>query len=175
MPDESVTKIRIGGNLVGIIGLNEAVEQAAKNSDGRSDSEIKDELLKNISVRNYIPASARDLYGEAVLREFKRFLGQPVSDETPGGIRIAVLGPGCFNCAKLERDVRDVMAEIHLAGDLTHITDVREIARYGVMGVPALVINDRVVCAGTMPHRNKIKEWLIEATSSERKAKENGS
>jgi hypothetical protein len=37
------------------------------------------------------------------------------------------------------------------------------------MGVPALVINDRVVCVGSVPHKNKIKEWLTEATSSARK------
>jgi hypothetical protein len=61
-------------------------------------------------------------------------------------------------------DVRDVMAEMNLAGDLTHVTDLREIGKYGVMGTPALVINRKVVSVGTTPEKRKIHQWLEEAT-----------
>jgi predicted DsbA family dithiol-disulfide isomerase len=57
------------------------------------------------------------------------------------------------------------MAEMNLAGELFHVTDYREIARYGIMGVPALVINEKVCSAGTMPHRKEIRQWLTEALS----------
>lgn len=166
MTEEKVTKIRIGGNLVGIAGLDEAMAKAAESCAGRPDGEIRDELLRALSGRNYIPARARDLYGEALLREFKRFLGQPVGDEPAGGIRVAVLGPGCARCSQLEIDVREVMAEMHLPGELLHITDYREIASFGVKGVPALVINGRVVSIGATPHRKQIREWLAEAAGA---------
>mgnify|MGYP001765621974 CR=1 FL=1 len=35
--------------------------------------------------------------------------------------------------------------------------------RYRVMGVPALVINDKVMAVGAMPQRSRIKEWLAAA------------
>jgi predicted DsbA family dithiol-disulfide isomerase len=69
----------------------------------------------------------------------------------------------------MEMDVREVLAEMKLPAELLHVTDVREIGNYGVMGVPALVINDRVVCVGQTPQRNKIKEWLQAAASFNRK------
>jgi predicted DsbA family dithiol-disulfide isomerase len=60
-------------------------------------------------------------------------------------------------------DVRDVMAEMNAPGEMIHVTDVREISQYGVMGVPALVINKKVVSVGTTPEKKKIRQWLEEA------------
>jgi len=59
--------------------------------------------------------------------------------------------------------VRDVMAEMDLAADLTHIDNIKEIGRFGVMGTPALIINGKVVAVGSVPEKKKIKQWLIEA------------
>ena len=47
-----------------------------------------------------------------------------------------------------------------LAANVEHVTDVREIVRYGVMGSPALVISGRVVSVGQVPERGKIKSGL---------------
>jgi len=47
----------------------------------------------------------------------------------------------------LESDVRDLLSEMKITADLRHITDLKEIARYGVMGAPALVVNNKVVSA----------------------------
>lgn len=62
------------------------------------------------------------------------------------GIRVRVLGPGCVRCDQLERDVREIMAELKLAG---------EIARYGILGAPALVIDKKIVSMGSVPHKSK--------------------
>jgi hypothetical protein len=169
MPDGDIAKIRIGGNLVGIVGLNEAIAEVAECLTQGTDDEIKEELLKRLAGRNYIPSRVNELYGKAVLRAFRKYLGQPVSDESVEGVHVAVLGPGCAQCSQLEIDVREVMAEMELPGELIHISDFKEIARFGIMGVPALVINDKVVCVGAAPHRNKIKEWLMDATLPDRK------
>jgi hypothetical protein len=59
-------------------------------------------------------------------------------------------------CDQLERDVREVMAELKLAG---------EIARYGILGVPALMIDEKIVSAGSLPHKSKIREWLQQVVS----------
>jgi hypothetical protein len=61
------------------------------------------------------------------------------------------------------------MQEMGLAAEYQHITDIREIGKYGIMGLPALLINDRVVSAGTTPPKNKIKAWLTEAKEKDAK------
>ncbi len=167
MTDDDVVKIRVGNGLVGVTGLWKAMEDVVRSNRLQPDSEISEaiglELLKRLSDTNYIPRQARDLYAKALVKEFKRYLGQPVPEDSPEGLQVAVLGPGCARCSQLEADVREAMVELKVAGDLSHVDDYREIARYGVMGVPALVINDRVVSAGQMPSRLQIKAWLKEA------------
>jgi predicted DsbA family dithiol-disulfide isomerase len=44
------------------------------------------------------------------------------------------------------------------------VRDVKEIACYGVMGNPALVINGKVVAVGRVPSKNQLKEWLKAAS-----------
>jgi protein-disulfide isomerase len=57
----------------------------------------------------------------------------------------------------------EVLAEMDLSADLEHVRDIKEIGRYGVMGTPALIINGRVKCVGSVPPRDKIIEWLKES------------
>ena len=87
-------------------------------------------------------------------------IGEPVSEDAAGSLQIKVLGPGCPSCDKLEQDLMAVMAELNLSADLDHVRDVKEIACYGVMGNPALVINGKVVAVGRVPSKNQLKEWL---------------
>jgi len=163
MRENDVTQIRINSNLVGIVGLRQVMEKLARDDAHLADDEIGNEILKRVSEKNYIPARAKELYVKAFIREFRKHLGEPVDETPPEGLRVLVLGPGCAQCSRMEMDVREVMAEMKLPGELLHVTDYSEIGKYGVMGVPALVINDKVVCVGATPHRNKIKEWLLEA------------
>jgi hypothetical protein len=60
----------------------------------------------------------------------------------------------------------DVMAEMNIMADLVHVRDVMEIGRYGVLGMPALVINEGVVWAGSVPPKSKITAWLAQAGST---------
>ncbi len=62
--------------------------------------------------------------------------------------------------------VREVLAELKIPGDLSHVTDPVEIAKFGVLGVPALVINGRIVCVGTVPDRNRVRQWLLDMKAS---------
>jgi len=97
------------------------------------------------------------------LREFKKFLGKPVEEETTDGIQIKVLGPGCVQCDRLEQDLMQVMAETGIVADIEHVRDIKEIGRYGVMGTPALLINGQVKSVGKVPLKSKMIEWLKEA------------
>ena len=161
MGQDEIVRIRVGDSPVGIVGLKEAMEQTTMNGPERPDHELEAELLSRLSKRNYIPERAREEYGKAFLREFKKFQGI-ACEETRSGLEIKVLGPGCAQCDRLEKELIEVMAEMDVAAEVEHVRDVKAIGSYGVMGTPALIINGDVKCVGRVPPRNTIKKWLME-------------
>jgi small redox-active disulfide protein 2 len=163
MSQDDTTQIRVGNSAVGIIGLKAVMEDMAKDYGERPDAEVRQELLIRLSKRNYVSPKVREDYGMAFLREFKKFLGKPFEEETPEGLEVKVLGPGCVQCDRLEQELMQVMAETGIMADIEHVRDIKEIGRYGVMGTPALIINGKVKSVGKVPPRNKLKEWLKEA------------
>ena len=163
MSQEDVTQIKVDGQAVGIMGLKTAMEEMAKEYADKPDDEVGAELLKRLSEKNYIPDRVKESYAKAFLREFKKFLGKPYEQEVSGGVEIKVLGQGCVQCDRLERELMEVMAEIDLATDLEHVREIKEIGKYGVMGMPALIINGKVMSVGRVPPKAKLKEWLKEA------------
>jgi hypothetical protein len=163
MPENDVMQIRVKGNLVGIVGLQNIMAVMASDYSQQSDEVIGTEMVRRLGVKNYIPDSAKPGYAKAFIREFRIFLGQPVEEEAVTELSVIILGPGCVQCSRLEMDVRDVMAQMNAPGEMLHISDVREIGKYGVMGTPALVINKKVVSVGTTPDRKKIRQWLEKA------------
>ena len=163
--ENKVTQISVEGRQTGVIGLEYAVQNIVEWAKGKDDKEISTELLKRIEQHNYIPSKIKDAYRKALLREYKKYLGQEVEEEAVTGLQVVILGPGCAQCSSLELRLRNVMAEMNLAGDLRHVTDVKEIGRYGVMGVPALIINGKVVAVGSVPEKKKIQQWLSDASA----------
>lgn len=163
MSQEDVVQIKVDKQSVGIMGLNRTMEEVAKEYADKPDDEIKAELLKRLSKKNYIPDRVKENYAKAFSREFKKFLGKPYEQEVSGGLEIKVLGQGCVQCDRLERDLMEVMAEMDIAADLEHVRDIKEIGKYGVMGMPALIINGKVMSVGRVPPKAKLKEWLAEA------------
>jgi len=120
-------------------------------------------LLNRLSKQNYIYEKARDQYGKAFLREYKKFLGEPFEEEITDCLQIKILGPGCPNCRKLEQDLMTVVAETKIAADIEHVTDLKEIGSYGVMGSPALIVNGKVMAVGNMPPKSQLKDLLLKA------------
>jgi small redox-active disulfide protein 2 len=78
---------------------------------------------------------------------------------------IKILGPGCANCHTLERLTREALAELHLAAEVSSVTDYATIAGYGVMTTPALVVDDRVVLAGRIPTAAQLRGLLTTAAA----------
>ncbi len=162
-----IVQITIGEKTVGIVGLKKVMEELAQTTHGTTDEECQEILYRGIAAQNYIPPKMVTVYKYALLRAFKAFTGEIKEAPPAGGVRIQVLGPGCFNCDRMEQIIREVLAELKIPGDLSHVTDPVEIAKFGVLGVPVLVINGRIVCVGTVPDRNRVKQWLIDLKASE--------
>ena len=75
-------------------------------------------------------------------------------------MEIKVLGPGCAKCKKTEEIVRAAVEETGIAADVTKVSDMMEIAIHGVMGTPAVIIDDEVKVVGKVPTKEEVKGWL---------------
>ena len=163
---DDISQIRVGKNLVGIIGMKQILAEVAKEYIGKLDKEVEAELINRLSKLNYIANKVKNNYGQAFLREFKKFVGEAYLEEDSGIMEIKVLGAGCPRCNHLTQEVMAVMVELKLAADVEHVTDIAEIGRYGIMGTPALIINGKVVAVGSVPSKAKIKAWVKEASKN---------
>ncbi|HOH57314.1 MAG TPA: thioredoxin family protein [Smithellaceae bacterium] len=163
MTNPSVNQVNVDGRLIGIVDLEEALQKAISVCSGKSDSEISDFLVREVSGRNYIPSSTLPAYARALLREYKAALNLPVDPEPATGLTVLVLGAGCARCDQLQSDIRDVLSQMQIAADVRHVTDIREMSRFGVLGAPALVINNRVAAVGEVPPKSLIRQWITDA------------
>ena len=75
---------------------------------------------------------------------------------------IKVLGPGCKKCEKTESLVQEAVAEAGKDAQIEKVTDMMEIAGYGVMGTPAVVVDGEIKCAGKVPSKIEIVAWLTD-------------
>ena len=157
MTQDEVTQIKIGRHRTGIIGLKHVLEDVSQKFDGKSDDSVSAELIRRLSKLNYIPEESQEDYKKALLREFKKFTGQPYEQGKREDLEIKVLGSGCPCCDDLEQDLMAVMTEMNLAADVEHVTDPAEIGNYSVSGTPALVINGEVKAVGVMPKKTELK------------------
>lgn len=74
--------------------------------------------------------------------------------------KVLILGSGCANCNALERSVREAMAELGFQEEVGHVTDFGQIAAYGVMSTPALVVDGKVLSSGRVLNREQARELL---------------
>ena len=63
-------------------------------------------------------------------------------------MKIKILGSGCKNCVTLAENTKAALAELGTEAEIEKVTDFAEIAKYGVMSTPGLVINEKVVSYG---------------------------
>ena len=75
---------------------------------------------------------------------------------------IKVLGPGCKKCEKTEGLVREAVTASGKDARVEKVTDMMEIAGYGVMGTPAVVVDGDIKCAGKVPSKKEILAWLTD-------------
>jgi small redox-active disulfide protein 2 len=157
-----ITRILVDLQPIGLRNRELAFENVRKRHPG-SEEALKRALIEEMrNMKNYIPEKAEKKYGRALLQEYRRHLGEPVEDDEPEGLFVKVLGQGCPRCHLLAQEVMMALDELHLGADLDHVTDINQIAEYGVVGTPALVVNKEVKSVGRIPTREQIKEWLRE-------------
>ncbi len=68
--------------------------------------------------------------------------------EQSEGVFIKVLGSGCSKCRELENNTKIALEQLGMDTTIEHITDFTQIASYGIMTTPALVVGGNVVSFG---------------------------
>jgi small redox-active disulfide protein 2 len=92
--------------------------------------------------------------------------GRMSNHEETDRMRIAVYGPGCANCKRLERQTTDALANIGLKAQVTKVEDVVAIAEAGVMRTPALGIDGQLVLQGRVPGVRELEYIIKKAQQS---------
>ncbi len=72
-----------------------------------------------------------------------------------------VLGTGCAKCTKLYNNLTQLKNEGVIEGEITKISDVAVIAKYGILTTPALVVDEKVIFSGESPDKSRLKEKLL--------------
>ncbi|MBT2640271.1 MULTISPECIES: thioredoxin family protein [unclassified Bacillus (in: firmicutes)] len=70
---------------------------------------------------------------------------------------IKVLGPGCDKCKSLVDSINVAVNEAGVAAVVERVEDNKEIEKYKVKGIPALVIDEKVVSAGKQLSAQEVK------------------
>ena len=83
------------------------------------------------------------------------------ADKTAASVK--VLGSGCARCSALEAAVRAALAELGVDTAIEHVTDFMQIAAYGVMTTPALVVDGKVVSYGKVLKKDEAKALIQKA------------
>ena len=61
---------------------------------------------------------------------------------------IKVLGAGCRSCHDQYEYAKKAVSNLGLNIEVEYITDMEKIMEYGIMSMPAIVVNDKVVAFG---------------------------
>jgi small redox-active disulfide protein 2 len=80
-----------------------------------------------------------------------------------GVMEIKVLGPGCANCKRLYAEAEKAVAQSGQAATLTKVEAMEDIAAYGILRTPGLVIDEKVVASGRIPGAAEIVTMIMTA------------
>ena len=77
---------------------------------------------------------------------------------------IKVLGTGCANCKNTAALIEQVAGINKIPISLSKVEDIKAIMSYGIMAMPGVVVDGKVVHAGGVPDRTKVEAWLRDSS-----------
>ena len=73
---------------------------------------------------------------------------------------IKVLGAGCKSCHDQYEYAKNAVSNLGLDIEVEYITDMEKVMEYGVMSMPAIVVNDKVVAFGKVLKTAEVEKLL---------------
>ena len=75
-------------------------------------------------------------------------------------MKIKVLGGGCDDCDRFYENVLIALGELGADAEVERVEDLIEIVKLGVMSVPTLIIDGKIVLLGQHASAERIKELI---------------
>ena len=73
---------------------------------------------------------------------------------------VKVLGAGCKSCHELYENTKKAVAKMGLLVEVEYITDMEKVMSYGVMSMPAIVVNEKVISMGKVLKATDVEKLL---------------
>lgn len=89
----------------------------------------------------------------------------PITEESGEIKSVRILGSGCKSCHNLLENTKEAALSMKLNVQVEYVTDMQKIMEYGVMSMPALVVNEKVVMTGKVPKASEIEKLLRQFSS----------
>lgn len=83
-------------------------------------------------------------------------------DAKDGICCVKVLGAGCKSCHELYENAKQAVESMGLSAEVEYITDMQKVMEYGVMSMPAIVVNEKVVSMGKVLKAADVEKLLNE-------------
>lgn len=74
--------------------------------------------------------------------------------------KIQILGTGCKKCQTLMENAKTAADELGIEYELIKVTDIKDIAGFGVMLTPALAVDGEVKLVGKVAKPEELKKYL---------------
>ena len=78
---------------------------------------------------------------------------------------IKVLGAGCKSCHEMYENTRKAVKDAGIDVEVEYVTDMEKIMAYGIMSMPGLVVNEKVVSAGKVLKAADVEKLLHECNA----------
>ena len=75
-------------------------------------------------------------------------------------MKIQIIGIGCAKCRQTEANAREAIKNLGIDAEVEKITDVNEIADFGIISTPGLAVDGNVKFSGKVPTVAEIKKIL---------------
>lgn len=75
-------------------------------------------------------------------------------------IKIQVLGSGCAKCDKVVEKLEDYVKDHNVQASVVKESDPKALMQYKVMKTPAIIIDEKLIHAGSIPTMSEIETWL---------------
>ena len=73
---------------------------------------------------------------------------------------VKILGAGCKSCHEQYENAKAAVQALGLNVEVEYITDMEKVMEYGVMSMPAIVVNDQVVSMGKVLKAADVEKLL---------------
>lgn len=95
--------------------------------------------------------------------EAKEIAKENCSQAKDGLCCIKVLGAGCKSCHRQYENTKEAVKAMGLDVEVEYITDMQKVMEYGIMSMPALVVNETVVSQGKVLKASDVEKLLKKA------------